>query len=303
MKFTTNTPLDVILHGLFTPYANRVPDVKAITSAMIKKGIIEKQSDIVNDHIAFRTLGIPHLGIQSLECIFLHHGYTKQDHYFFPKKKLDAHWYKPPSEQYPRVFISELRVNELSSQATDILKKYTKNITHDPLNDVDLDDAQAVVAFLHQPLWTIPTWSDYKTLLTETEYGAWVLYNRYYLNHYTISVHALPEPYNQLEVFNEFLKSLGVQLNNSGGEIKTSADGLLMQSSSVAQMIDSVFADGDMHSIAGSYVEFAERSVLPQFSLLRNNDITSAHRRDGFEVNSADKIFESTFQKQTVRKP
>ncbi len=301
MNFTTNTPLDVVLHGLFLPYQNRVPDVKTITAAMIKRGLIKSQADIINDHIAFRTLGVPHLGIKSLERIFLHYRYTKQEHYHFAAKKLDAYWYKPPSDKYPRVFISELRVNDLSPQARDIVHKYTKDIKRDPINDIDLNDPKAVVSFLHQPLWTMPVWQDYQKLREETEYGAWVLYNRYYLNHYTISVHALPEPFNQLEHFNTFLKAIGVKLNNAGGEIKTSTDGLLRQSSSVAHMIESVFADGDTHSIAGSYVEFAERSVLPQFSLLRNNEITSAHRRDGFEVDNANKIFESTFQKQTTR--
>lgn len=78
MKFTSNTPLDTILNGLFEPYALRVPDVNNITSGMITKGLIKGQSDIINDHIAFRTLGVPNLGIASLERIFLHYGYTRQ---------------------------------------------------------------------------------------------------------------------------------------------------------------------------------------------------------------------------------
>ncbi len=302
MKFTTNTPLDKVLHGLFTPYANRVPDVKTITSAMIEKGFIAQQADIINDHIAFRTLGVPHLGIKSLERIFMHYGYTKQDYYYFPEKKVDAYWYKPPLEKYPRVFISELRVKDLTTSSVAILSNYIKGIEEDPINNLDLGNTQEIVNFLHKPLWEIPTWDDYQNLRSESEYGAWVLYNRYYLNHYTISVHALPKPFNQLEHFNSFLKSLGVQLNNSGGEIKTSSDGLLRQSSSVAQMVDSIFANNDMHAIAGSYVEFAERSLLPQHSHLSTKETSNIHRRDGFEVTNADKIFESTFQKQTTRK-
>ena len=35
----------------------------------------------------------PILVFPLFERIFLHHGYTKQDHYFFSKKKLDAYWY------------------------------------------------------------------------------------------------------------------------------------------------------------------------------------------------------------------
>ncbi len=301
MKFSTHTALDMVLQGLFIPYENSVPDVKTITTAMISQGLIKKQADIINDHIAFRTLGMDCLGINSLERIFLHLGYTKQDHYFFNQKKLDAFWYKPPSEKYPRVFISELRLQDLSTHAQNILAKYTKDIKQDPIDDIDLDSAKEVVSFLHRPLWDVPTWDDYQKLGAETEYGAWVLYNRYYLNHYTISVHALPEPYNNLNEFNSFLKSIGIKLNNAGGEIKTSGDKLLRQSSSVAQMVESVFANGAYHAIPGSYVEFAERSVLPKYSMLPEDKITIAHRRDGFEVNNANKIFESTFQKQTNR--
>ena len=73
MNFSDNTPLDKILNGLFIPYAERVPYVKTITTAMKSIGIISKQEDIVNDHIAFRTLGVPKLGIASFEKIFLEH--------------------------------------------------------------------------------------------------------------------------------------------------------------------------------------------------------------------------------------
>ena len=93
MDFNKNTNLDKILRHLFVPYMNRVPDVKKISKAMITANIIEKTDDIVNDHIAFRTMGVEHLGIASFEKIFLQHGYTKKDYYFFEKKKLDAYWY------------------------------------------------------------------------------------------------------------------------------------------------------------------------------------------------------------------
>ena len=53
-----------------------------------------------------------------------------------------------------------------------------------------------------------------------------------------------------------------------------------------------------MSLISGSYVEFAERKILPEFMNLDLNKINSTHRRDGFETSNADKIFESTYQKQ-----
>ncbi len=301
MKFDSKNPLDIVLNALFTPYKERVPDVEKVSKAMIEKGIINHENEIINDHVAFRTLGVPHLGIASFEKIFLHLGYTKMNAYFFEKKRLDAFWYAPPSPHYPRIFVSELRVQDLSERTQNIIQKYTKDITADPVDSLDLDNSQEVGAFFHRPLWNLPTLEDYQNLSTESEYAAWVIYNRYYLNHYTISVHELKNGYNNLEVFNEFLESIGIILNSSGGKIKTSKDGLLKQSSSVAKMIEATFADGKTTTIAGSYVEFAERLVLPEYKHLLTNEIKTSHRRDGFESANADKIFESTYSTQTKK--
>ncbi|WP_247235997.1 DUF1338 domain-containing protein [Telluribacter sp. SYSU D00476] len=291
--------LDTVLEGLMSRYQERVPDVMGIINAMIAEGLIEQPNDIENDHIAFRTMGVPHLGIQSFEKIFLHYGYQKRDYYYFEGKKLDAYWYSPPQPHHPRIFVSELRVGELSEETQRIIRSYTDEVTSDPVDSLDLNDGAAVDGFLHQPLWRTPTLSDYLTLLKESEYAAWVIYNRYYLNHFTISVHNLPEGYNTVAEFNQFLEKHGFRLNDSGGKIKESPDGGLLQSSTVAEMIEAEFAGGETHRISGSYVEFAERRVLPEFTHLPAEQIKRQHRRDGFEAGNADKIFESTYTSQT----
>ncbi len=293
--------LAVVMDALMSRYAERVPDVKKILNDLIKEGVIQDASDISNDHIAFRTMGVPHLGIASLEKIFLHFGYTKRDHYVFESKKLDAYWYAPPDEKFPRIFISELRVGDLSENARKIIHSYTDEVKSDPIDQLHLKDPVSVGNFLHKPLWRIPTKADYLALLEESEYAAWVIYNRYYLNHYTISVHYLKDGYNQLTQFNDFLERNGIKLNDAGGKIKTSPDGLLLQSSTVAQVLEAGFAGDEKHMIAGSYVEFAERRVLPHFAHLQKQDLKREHRREGFEANNADKIFESTFTSQINR--
>ena len=94
------------------------------------------------------------------------------------------------------------------------------------------------------------------------------------------------ESYNTIKTFNAFLETIHVQLNSAGGKIKKSADGCLIQISTVAQQHHASFPHQDgsthLHNIAGSYVEFAER----------------IDGREGFEVGNADKIFESTFRNQ-----
>ncbi|KAF5279285.1 hypothetical protein FQR65_LT15415 [Abscondita terminalis] len=104
------------------------------------------------------------------------------------------------------------------------------------------------------------------------------------------NIHELKEGYNTLEEFNNFVEGLGIKLNTSGGKIKTSEDGLLRQSSTVSALYDAKFSDGVTLQIAGSYVEFAERSVLPEFKDTPRDQITAAQRRDGFETNNAIKF-------------
>lgn len=291
--------LDIVLNGLMRRYKERVPDVGVILNAMMANGVVPSADNIENDHIAFRTMGVANLGVQSFEKIFLHYGYEKRDHYFFEGKKLDAWWYSPPRETDPRIFVSELRVNDLSEESQRIIRSYTDEVTTDPVDALDLDNGAEVDAFLHQPLWRTPTVADYKSLLLESEYAAWVIYNRYYLNHFTISVHNLPEGYNTVAAFNEFLEKNGIRLNTSGGKIKISPDGGLLQSATIAEMINAKFANNEHLEISGSYVEFAERKILPQFKNIRPAEITRRHRRDGFEAANADKIFESTYTTQT----
>jgi len=247
MNFQENTALDEVLTALFLPYKKSVTDVEKITKAMVAANIIADENEIVNDHIAFRTLGVPNLGIASFEKIFLHY------------------------------------------------------ITVDPIDTFSLNDTKAVGNFFYEPLWQLPTLHDYQLLSKESEYAAWVIYNRYYLNHYTISVHELPEPYNSLEAFNVFLEDIGIVLNSSGGKIKTSKDGLLRQTSSVAKMVEATFANNEKMKISGSYVEFAERSILPEYKSLAKEKIQRKHRREGFEAANADKIFESTYNEQTLK--
>ena len=296
-----NETLNGVLDGLMRRYQERVPDVEAIIQAMVEDGLIERPEDIENDHIAFRTMGVPHLGIASLEKIFLHLGYERRDAYNFPGKKLDAFWYSPPEPQLPRIFVSELRVGELSDEVQGIIHSYTDEVTGDPVDAIDLDNAAEIDAFLHRALWRLPSYEDFQRLASESEYAAWVIYNRYYLNHFTVSVHNLPEGYDTVASFNAFLEAHGFKLNDSGGKAKESPDGLLIQSSTVAEMIGATFAGGDTHEISGSYVEFAERRPLPEHQGKSKAELTRTERREGFEAGNADKIFESTYSTQTGR--
>ena len=293
--------LEQVLEGLMRRYRERVPDVSAILDAMVREGLIASPADIENDHIAFRSLGVPHLGMASLEKVFLYLGYTRRDPYFFPEKKLDAWWYAPPDPRFPRIFLSELRVGDLGEQSREIIRRTTGHLNADPADSLDKNDAAAIDHFLHSSAWPVPSLEEYQSLASESEYAAWAIYNRYYLNHFTISVHNLPEGYDTVAGFNDFLEKNGFRLNDAGGKIKTSPDGGLLQSSTIARMVEARFSGGETLLIPGSYVEFAERRVLPSFAHLPRTALLREHRREGFEAGNADKIFESTYRSQTEK--
>lgn len=289
---------EVVLAGLMSRYNRQTPDMGRILTAMRDERHIRNHGEIENDHIAFRTFGVPNHGIASLERVFLHYGYQRRDRYVFPAKRSTAYWYSPPSPEYPRIFLSELRVEELSHENQRLIAVFTDEQANDSINTLDLDDPLAVDAFMQRPFRRVPTFAEYERLAQESEYASWTLMHRHALNHFTISVHGLPAGFNTLSAFNRFLVRHGLLLNSAGGTVKQSADGLLLQSAAVAELVEVKFAEG-IRRIPGAYVEFAERRVLPQFEHLPQKEITRACRREGFETENADKIFESTYFAQT----
>ncbi|KAM0961748.1 hypothetical protein ACFX2I_020970 [Malus domestica] len=291
-----------VLASMEAVYLSRNPTAKAILE------LVGSASDqqIYYDHFAFRTFGVNGYGIDSMAKIFLDFGYTPREELRFPAKKLRALWFSPPSVPIPhggsgvngplpRVFISELLVDQMSPQTQDIIKKYTE------ISGSGNKHA-ALASALGSLTWEKPLHSEFQQLARESEYAAWTLVNGYALNHATISTHQLKSHLRDIKSLNQFIEKNGFKLNSEGGILKVSPDGLLQQSSTVADSIHFQFADGVTESVPCSYIEFAERLVLPQYSNLPLDEVKEHHRRDGFEVGNADKIFESTSKEQLTRK-
>lgn len=251
-----------------------------------------KNPGLIHDHFAFRTFGVPQLGISSLGSILTEYGYVQQNYLTFPSKKLLATWYAPPRQFYntlPRIFVSELQVEKLSAASQEVIQKYVRSLP------TQLTAQQVWTAVLTGTLpWDQPTVDDYELLLKESEYAAWTLVNGYALNHTTMSVHRLNGFTGDIREFAAALQAAGFRMNDEGGVIKVSPDGALLQCSTVADVGDFTFAGGVTRKVARSYLEFAERKPLPEFAHLPAASLTEEQRRDGFEAANADKIFHST---------
>ncbi|XP_023538588.1 uncharacterized protein LOC111799309 [Cucurbita pepo subsp. pepo] len=292
-----------VLASMEAVYLNRNPSAKAILE-LVRSVDNDK---ICYDHLAFRTFGTDGHGIDSLANFFLDFGYTRQEELSFPAKKLKAFWFSPPPNSdaaydgdgihgpLPRVFISELLVDLMSPQTQDIIRKYTES-SHEGKKHAALASA------LGSLTWEKPSHSEFVQLARESEYAAWSLVNGYAVNHVTISTHRLKSHLRNIKNLNEFIEENGYKLNSEGGVLKVSPDGLLLQSSTLADSVSFEFSDGITTTVPCSYIEFAERLVLPQFKHLPETEVKEQHRRDGFEVGNADKIFESTSKQQQTGK-
>ncbi|TWU00050.1 hypothetical protein Pla108_09930 [Botrimarina colliarenosi] len=258
---------------LWSDYVAMTPQAGRIKSAFEDRG-----ERVVNDHVAFRTLALEPIGLKALEPHLLAVGYTPYEPYDFKDKKLSAYGYLPPEPELPRVFLSELRVNELSPAAAKILEGLAAQV--DPARVADPSVLWA------GPLWEPVSWEDYQTLQAESEYAAWVASIGIRPNHFTIGINYLEKTTSVEEVL-QVVEGLGYQVNDSGGRVKGTPAVLLEQGSTLADRMPIEFAGGDTHEVPTCYYEFAKRYPTESGELY-----------PGFVAASADKIFESTDAKR-----
>src|SRR5690242_8656339 len=100
-KFTAD-----LFDRLWDVYRGRVAYVQQYESVVRNHG-----ATFFNDHIAFRTFAAqrPLTGIASLSRVFEALGYRPAGVYQFDDKHLNATHYQHSNDQFPKVFISELR--------------------------------------------------------------------------------------------------------------------------------------------------------------------------------------------------
>ncbi|GIU45205.1 DUF1338 domain-containing protein [Shewanella algidipiscicola] len=261
-----HTDVNQLFASLWDDYVEMTPSAAKVHQ------LLGKGEPIINDHIALRTFNLDKVNLSVLANHFESLGYVACGDYHFEAKKLKAKHFEHPDATQPKVFISELLVEEFSPQLQAIVK--------DLVDQVDVAATTADNFLYSGRHWTLDI-ATYEALLAESEYAAWVAAIGYRANHFTVSINHLAGVETLAEV-NEILKDNGFVLNCVGGEIKGSPEVLLEQSSTMADKIAVSFSDGQK-TIPSCFYEFALR--YPK----ANGELYT-----GFVAASADKIFEST---------
>jgi hypothetical protein len=263
--------LPALLDKMWKDYVEINPLAQKVYDLLAKD-----DEQILNDHIALRTFNHPRLNIDVMAKPFLESGYKYMGDYHFTEKKLYAKHFEHADEKMPKIFISELLLEQFSPELNKIINRLVNEIPAGKENEFDFISAG-------RP-WKVST-KDYQDLLKESDYAAWVAAFGYRPNHFTVFINALKK-FSDINILNDYLKSNGFKLNSSGGEIKGSKEVCLEQSSTLANNIEVSFSDGKL-TIPACYYEFAKRYPMQNGKLYQ-----------GFVAASADKIFESTNQGQ-----
>jgi Domain of unknown function (DUF1338) len=226
---------------------------------------------VQNDHVAFRTFDRGPLRLDALEPLLLELGYEPFEDYRFVDKHLRARAYLCAGS--PRIFLSELLIDELSSQAREWVEHCAKQVGASRGSSLEVLHAGR--------LWQPLTFAQYQTLADESEYAGWLCAHGMHANHFTVSVNALRHLTTLSQVL-DFVENHGYAINAAGGRIKGTPRDLLEQGATLADRVAIQFADG-AHTIPSCYYEFALRHNKADGTLY-----------EGFVPSSADKIFEST---------
>jgi hypothetical protein len=261
--------LSTIFTRLWNDYTAQNPSAEKIYDLFIKEG--EK---VVNDHIAFRTLGYHEIDIDVLALPFICNGYVPKGEYFFKEKHLYAkHFESSRDKNAPRIFISRLILSECSEF---VQKTFRESFGKAKVAKLHSDEL-IFSGSIFDPL----SFEVYNKLRGESEYAAWFYVFGFRANHFTVSINALKK-YDNLTKVNELLTKNGFSLNTSGGAIKGTPSDLLQQSSTIADIVKVSFLEG-VYDVPCCYYEFAQRYPDSNGKLYT-----------GFVAKSADKIFEST---------
>lgn len=262
--------LDTFFEKLWQQYTAITPQALAIHELLKQRETI-----LVNDHVAFRTFSNSPYSISQLEPELFDLGFKAFDDYQFEKKKLLARSYVH-KDSPTKIFLSEILWKKLSSDSQNIIRKITEE-------KFDVNDSlNKPLTLSSGRLWSMPSYADYLVLLNESEYAAWLSVWGLRANHFTIYINYLSQ-YTHLESVIDLLQNHQYLLNKEGGVIKGTPQDYLIQASTMADKQPVKFPDGNEHLIASCYYEFAQRFKQPDGAIYQ-----------GFVPSSADKIFEST---------
>jgi hypothetical protein len=166
-----------LLTALWRDYTEQAPQAERIHRLLREHGEV-----IHDDHVALRTLDLAGLGLEAMARTFEDHGWRGRAFYRLGSQHLRARYWQHDDPNLPKIFISELVVDELSPAARDLLHELVDQL---PADFADRED----LAWAGRP-WHV-TAEDIAFLDAESEHAAWIAQHGFRVHHFTVDASAL----------------------------------------------------------------------------------------------------------------
>lgn len=287
---------------LWRDYSTTAPHVKQIEATLRANNI----GTPLLDHLAIIDLPGTHTGISELQRIFNALDYHVQGKDYLPEKQNDFAWLaevnsigKPVREALPQIVIADFRLDEMPSTVRDIIYKHSKQAGASPAaqiealvaskdTDASIKILEIIKTYFAGRDWPLPTVHEFNTVQEFNELIAWVLVFGRRPNHFTYSIHLMPE-FNCLIDFHRFIEEeAGLALNQDGGVIKGSRKMGIEQGSTAGTPEQIQLQDGIIELPTG-FVEFVWRFSDKQQPVLWDDYFT------GFVANHANRVIQSLY--------
>nr|ADN15550.1 conserved hypothetical protein [Gloeothece verrucosa PCC 7822] len=262
-------------HRLWVDYRERVTYAR-----IYEQMILDAGGKVANDHIAFRSLRLTvncdhksvNLGIPYLANLVEKLGYVVRGEYHFPSSHLYARHYQHPEQDLydlPKLFISELMVDELPEFIIQQIQKTVDSGTFFDLEQVSFDGEKEQLLTQLQGVftrpWAVPSKSVVEAVNEVSQYGAWVLIHGYGVNHFTGYINRQnTAKYPDIESTAKGLADLGVPMKST---IEGSRGSGLRQTATHAVTEMVTLKDdttGELTQIPWTYAyyEIAQRNII-----------------------------------------
>lgn len=244
MKVRTKDITSELLERLWSQFLARVSYAQKYNQLVTQKG-----GKVINDHIALRTLnthtGEQPGGIRAMKHILEILEYKPVGKYRFSRRRLSAVHFEHPDKIFPKIFVSQLEVEELPAWARELINDTVKDTPY-LLSDTGIELLQLLkkegmltyeagqllvddlVKYFRRP-WEMPFKDDVIKLSDVSQYGAWVLLHGNSVNHFTafINFQNVPE-WPDLETTCKGLLDAGVPMKDNiegapGSKLRQSA--------------------------------------------------------------------------------
>ena len=240
-----------LLDALWCDYVALTPQAARIHRLLAERGELLR-----NDSVALRTCSAPGIAMDVLARPFEALGWRARERYRTRGRHLRARYWQHDDPALPKLFVTELVVDELSPEAQAVIARLAASVPPGFTARGDLP-------------WAGRPWSvscaEYSALAAESEHAAWFAAYGFRVHHFTVDVGAL-STFPDLEALDAFLIEHGERLDDRGGAIKGSRAEWLERSSTRPDLAWVEFSDGTVRIPSGTY-EFARRYRLPSGEL------------------------------------